>query len=388
MSNDLIYLDHHATTPVDPVVLEAMLPYFTEVYGNAASTDHIFGTKAYNAVENARSQIARAIDASPEEIIFTSGATESNNLALKGVAESYKKKGNHIITCVTEHPAVLDTCKELERNGFDVTYLPVNHQGIIDLDLLKNSIRNNTILITIMAANNEIGVLAPLIKIGQLARDNDIFFHTDATQAIGYVPISVDKMNIDLLSISGHKIYGPKGVGALYVRKISPRVKLHEQIHGGGHERGMRSGTHNVPGIVGLGEAMRIAVKLLPSEVKRLTKLRDKLFADLKTELENIELNGHETYRLPNNLNIYLPKIDARSLIVQLNNRVALSTGSACSTAKVIPSHVISALNLEQNRASNSIRLGLGRFTTVHELSSVAKVVSEQVKNIINISFV
>jgi cysteine desulfurase len=364
MSNKPIYMDHHSTTPVDPRVLEVMLPYFSEIFGNAASTDHSYGNEALKAVEQARQQIADGIGGKSEEIIFTSGATESNNLAIKGIAEQYKDKGNHIITCVTEHPAVLDPCKKLESKGFDVTYLPVDQYGLIDLDQLRNAIRPETILISIMAANNEIGVLAPLKEIGLIAREYEIFFHTDATQAIGYIPIDVNDMNIDLLSMSSHKLYGPKGVGALYARKVSPRVKLSEQIHGGGHERGMRSGTLNVVGIVGFGEAVKLAIKLMPKEVERLRELRDMLFEGLKKEIEGIEVNGHPEKRLPHNLNIYIPGVEARSLLVQIKDEVAISTGSACSTAKVEPSHVIGALSLGDARAYKSLRVGLGRYNT------------------------
>jgi len=363
-------MDHHATTPVDLRVLEVMLPYFSEIFGNAASTDHSYGNEALRAVEKARQQIADGIGAKSEEIIFTSGATESNNLALKGVAEQYRDKGNHIITCVTEHPAVLDPCKKLESRGFEVTYLPVDHYGMIDLDELKEAIQPETILISIMAANNEIGVLAPLIEIGKIAREHDIFFHTDATQVIGYIPIDVDEMNIDLLSMSSHKVYGPKGVGALYARKVSPRVKLTEQMNGGGHERGMRSGTLNVAGIVGFGEAVKLAIQLMPQETVRLRKLRDQLFEGLKNEIDGIELNGHPEKRLPHNLNVYIPGVEARSLLVQIKDEVAISTGSACSTAKVEPSHVIKALGFEDGRAYKSLRFGLGRVNNLNDIDN------------------
>jgi len=370
MSKKPIYMDHHATTPVDLRVLEVMLPYFSEIFGNAASTDHSYGNEALRAVEKARQQIADGIGAKSEEIIFTSGATESNNLALKGVAEQYRDKGNHIITCVTEHPAVLDPCKKLESRGFEVTYLPVDHYGMIDLDELKEAIQPETILISIMAANNEIGVLAPLIEIGKIAREHDIFFHTDATQVIGYIPIDVDEMNIDLLSMSSHKVYGPKGVGALYARKVSPRVKLTEQMNGGGHERGMRSGTLNVAGIVGFGEAVKLAIQLMPQETVRLRKLRDQLFEGLKNEIDGIELNGHPEKRLPHNLNVYIPGVEARSLLVQIKDEVAISTGSACSTAKVEPSHVIKALGFEDGRAYKSLRFGLGRVNNLNDIDN------------------
>jgi len=379
-------MDHHATTPVDPRVLEVMLPYFSEIFGNAASTDHSYGNEALRAVEKARQQIANGIGANSEEIIFTSGATESNNLAIKGIAEKHRDKGNHIITCATEHPAVLDPCKKLESQGFEVTYLPVDHYGMIDLEELKNAIRSETILISIMAANNEIGVLAPLAEIGKITREHDVFFHTDATQAIGYVPIDVDKMNIDLLSMSSHKVYGAKGVGALYARKVSPRVKLAEQMNGGGHERGMRSGTLNVAGIVGFGEAVRLAIKLMPKEVERLRELRDLLFEGLEKEIDGIEINGHHEKRLPHNLNVYIPGIEARSLLVQIKDEVAISTGSACSTAKVEPSHVIEALGLEDDRAYNSLRFGLGRINDKETTIKVCKIIYDKFK-IMNVRF-
>ncbi len=385
MSKKPIYMDHHATTPVDPRVMDVMLPYFTEVFGNAASTDHSYGNEALRAVEKSRQQIADGIGAKPEEIIFTSGATESNNLAIKGIAEQYREKGNHIITCVTEHPAVLDPCKKLESQGFEVTYLPVDHYGMIDLDELKNSIRYETILISIMAANNEIGVLAPLAEIGKIAREHNIFFHTDATQAIGYVSIDVDEMNIDLLSMSSHKVYGPKGVGALYARKVSPRIKLAEQVNGGGHERGMRSGTLNVSGIVGFGEAVNLAIKLMPKEVVRLRELRELLFDGLKKEIEGIEMNGHPEKRLPHNLNVYIPGVEARSLLVQIKDEVAISTGSACSTAKVEPSHVIKALTLNDDRAYKSLRFGLGRNNHIENISEITFLLARKVNGILKL---
>lgn len=375
-------MDHHATTPVDPRVLEVMLPYFSEIFGNAASTDHSYGNEALKAVEKARQKIADGIGAKPEEIIFTSGATESNNLALKGIAEQYRNKGNHIITCVTEHPAVLDPCKKLETQGFEVTYLPVDPYGMVDLDELKKSIRPETNLISIMAANNEIGVLAPLAEIGKIAREHDVFFHTDATQAIGYVRIDVNEMNIDLLSMSSHKVYGPKGVGALYARKISPRIKLAEQMNGGGHERGMRSGTLNVAGIVGFGEAVKLAIKLMPEETIRLRKLRDDLFEGLRKEIEGVELNGHPEKRLPHNLNIYIPGVEARSILVQINDEMALSTGSACSTSKVEPSHVIQSLGFEDGRAYKSLRFGLGRVNNSNDIDNSKFKLSQAVNSI------
>lgn len=384
MNDKPIYLDHHATTPVDPQVLEVMLPYFSNIFGNAASTDHTFGNEALQAVEKARKQIAEGIGARSEEIIFTSGATESNNLAIKGVAEMYSERGKHIITCITEHPAVLDPCNNLENNGFEVTYLPVDEMGLIDLEQLENAIRPDTILISIMAANNEIGVLAPVAKIGNLAEKHDILFHTDATQAIGYVPIDVEAMNIHLLSLSSHKVYGPKGVGALYVRKLKPRVQVIEQMNGGRHERGMRSGTLNVPGIVGFGKAVHLAVRMMPKEVERLNQLRDQLYHSLKQEIDGIELNGHPEKRLPHNLNLYIPNVNARALLVQINDAVALSTGSACSTAKVEPSHVITALFNQKNRAYQSIRIGLGRSNTLSEVETFKSLLCTSVEMLRN----
>ena len=366
-----IYMDHHATTPVDPRVLEAMVPYFTEVYGNAASIDHEYGYQAKQAVDKARELIASIINAHPEEIIFTSGATEADNLAILGLAEYYAKKGKHIITCVTEHKAVLDTCKYLQCSGWQVTYLPVDQQGLVSPIDVRKAITPQTVLISIMAANNEIGVLAPIVEIGKIAHEHEVIFHTDATQAVGYIPIDVQSMNIDLLSISGHKVYGPKGIGALYVRNRLPRVKLVEQMHGGGHERGMRSGTLNVPGIVGLGKALEIAKQERETESDRLKALRDQLWNGLREKLSEVELNGHPTQRLPHNLSVAIPGIESRSLLVQLKKDVALSIGSACTTARVEPSHVIMALGFGEERAYCSLRFGLGRSNNEDELKYV-----------------
>ncbi len=307
LSRRPVYMDHHATTPVDPRVLEAMLPYFNQAFGNAASTDHEYGAQAKQAVDVSREQIARSINARPEEIIFTSGATESNNLAILGAVKNLSRCGNHIITCVTEHPAILDPCKYLENNGYDITYIPVDSSGLIYPDDIREAITPKTILISVMTANNEIGTLQPITEIGLIAKDHEVLFHTDATQAIGYIPINVENMGIDLLSLSGHKIYGPKGIGALYVRKVKPRVKLSPIIHGGGHQMGMRSGTLNVPGIVGLGEAVDIVSKESESESSRVSGLRDSLLNGLKERVENIQVNGHSTMRLPNNIILMLP---------------------------------------------------------------------------------
>ncbi len=359
-----IYMDHHATTPVDPRVLEAMLPYFTEHFGNAASVDHEYGAEAGQAVETVRQQIARLINAQPDEIIFTSGATESNNLAILGTAERYADRGNHIITCVTEHKAVLDTCQYLERKGWRVTYLPVDRYGLVDPDALRRQITPQTVLISIMTANNEIGTIAPVEEIGRIAREHQVLFHTDATQALGKIPVDIEAMSIDVLSMSAHKMYGPKGVGAIYVRKRGPRVRLAEQIHGGGHERGMRSGTLNVPGVVGFGKAAEIGQLEMRTESERLRKLRDRLWVSLRAELREVRLNGHPTSRLPHNLSVAIAGVESRSLLVQLKQDIALSTGSACTTSKVEPSHVILALDQGEERAHCSLRFGLGRENT------------------------
>lgn len=382
LSRRPVYMDHHATTPVDPRVLETMLPYFSQVFGNAASIDHEYGTEAMRAVETARQQIAQLINARPDEIIFTSGATESDNLAILGVAERYVDRGNHIITCVTEHKAVLDTCHHLEHRGWQVTYLPVDQQGLLDPDDVRRAITPNTVLISIMVANNEIGVLAPIAEIGQIAHEHEVLFHTDAAQAVGHIPMDVEAMNIDLLSMSAHKIYGPKGIGALYVRKLRSRVRLAEQMHGGGHERGMRSGTLNVPGIVGLGKALEIARQELEVERQRLQELRDRLWAGLQARLDNVELNGHPTQRLPHNLSVAIPGVESRSLLVQLKSDVALSTGSACTTAKVEPSHVILALGYGEDRAHCSVRFGLGRGNTKLDVDFAIERLSEAVQQL------
>ena len=365
--SDRIYLDHNATTPVDQRVLDKMLPYFSEIYGNAASNDHDFGYEAKKAVENAREQIARVINAKPEEIIFTSGATESDNIALRGIAEKYAHKGDHIITCVTEHKAVLDVCQKLERMGKKVTYLPVDEFGMVNPDDVEKSITQNTILISMMFANNEIGTLHPIKEIGQIAAEHDIFFHTDAAQAVGHLPIDVEAMNIHLLSMSGHKIYGPKGIGVLYRKKSNPRVEIEPIIFGGGHERGVRSGTLNVPAIVGLGEAVRIGNKEMNKENKKYREWAELMMREIKKEVPELQLNGHPEKRLPNNLNISLPGIESRALIVKLKE-VALATGSACTSAKVEPSHVIKALGFGNQRAHNAIRISFGRGNTQKEI--------------------
>jgi cysteine desulfurase len=366
-----IYLDNHATTPMDPRVLDAMVPYFTQYFGNAASRNHEFGWVAEQAVDKARKQIADLIGASPREIIFTSGATESDNLAIKGVAEMYAEKGNHIITAATEHKAVLDTCKKLEKNGYRVTYLPVKGDGLIDLDMLRESITDKTILVTIMYANNEIGVIQPVAEIGKICREKGVLFHTDGVQAIGKVPVDVNRDHIDLMSITAHKLYGPKGVGALYVRRKNPRVQLTAQMDGGGHERGMRSGTLNVPGIVGLGEACAICQREMPAETKRLQYLRDKLRNKLESELDEVYLNGSWEHRLPHSLNLSFAYVEGESLLMGIND-VAVSSGSACTSATLEPSYVLKALGLGDDIAHSSIRFGIGRFNTEEEIDYVA----------------
>jgi cysteine desulfurase len=356
---------------MDPRVLEAMLPYFTEHFGNAASRNHAFGWEAEQAVDKGRKQIADLIGCSPREIVFTSGATESNNLAIKGVAEMYAERGNHIITAATEHKAVLDTCKKLEKHGCRVTYLPVRGDGLIDLDMLRESITDKTILVTIMYANNEIGVIQPIAEIGKICRERGVLFHTDGVQAIGKVPVDVDKDNIDIMSITGHKLYGPKGVGALYVRRKNPRVQITAQMDGGGHERGMRSGTLNVPGIVGLGEACAIARREMPEEMNRMRYLRDRLKAKLEIGLDDVYINGSMEHRLPQNLNMSFLYVEGESLLMGIND-VAVSSGSACTSATLEPSYVLKALGLGDDLAHSSIRFGIGRFNTEEEIDYVA----------------
>ncbi len=380
-----IYLDNHATTPLDPRVLDAMMPYFTEKFGNAASRNHAFGWEAEQAVDIARKQIADLIGATPKEIVFTSGATESNNLAIKGVAEMYAERGNHIITAATEHKAVLDTCKHLEKRGYRITYLPLKADGLVDLDMLREAITDKTILVSIMYANNEIGVLQPIAEIGKICKSRNVLFHTDGVQAVGKVPVNVIKDNIDLLSLSGHKIYGPKGVGALYVRRKGPRVQLTAQMDGGGHERGMRSGTLNVPGIVGLGEACAICQREMPEEAARLGSLRDKLKKKLESELDEVFINGTMEHRLPNNLNISFAYVEGESLLMGIND-IAVSSGSACTSATLEPSYVLKALGVGDDLAHTSIRFGLGRFTTEDEIDYVADRVIQVVKKLRELS--
>jgi cysteine desulfurase len=380
-----IYMDNHATTPMDPRVLEEMLPYFMEKFGNAASRNHSFGWVAEEGTETARERIAKLIGATTKEIVFTSGATESDNLAIKGVAEMYRERGNHIITAVTEHKAVLDTCKRLEKYGYRVTYLPVQKDGLIDLEDLKRSMDDKTILVTIMAANNEIGVLQPIAEIGKLCRERGVIFHTDATQAVGKVPIDVNKQNIDLASISGHKMYGPKGVGALYVRRKNPRVQLAPIIDGGGHERGMRSGTLNVPGIVGLGKACALALEEMPQESCRLAGLRNRLRDRITGRLDEVYINGSMEHRLPGSLNISFAYVEGESLLMGIND-IAVSSGSACTSATLEPSYVLKALGTGDDLAHSSIRFGIGRFNTEAEIDYVADRVIETVERLRELS--
>ncbi len=381
-----IYMDNHATTPLDPRVLEAMMPYLTTKFGNAASRNHSFGWEAEEAVDKARAQIAALINAKPKEIIFTSGATESDNMAIKGVVEFYKEKGNHVITCVTEHKAVLDSCKALERAGKAVvTYLPVDKYGMVDPDDVRKAITDKTVLISIMFANNEIGTIHPIAEIGKIAKEKGVIFHCDATQAVGHVPVDVEKCGIDLMSLSAHKLYGPKGVGALYVRSKGPRVRLTPLIDGGGHERGLRSGTLNVPGIVGFGAACEIAGQEMAEEMQRLTDLRNRLQAGIFERLDEVYLNGHPTERLPGNLNLSFAYVEGESLLMGISE-VAVSSGSACTSATLEPSYVIRALGIDDELAHSSIRFGLGRFNTEEEVDYVVERVAQEVNRLRDMS--
>ena len=374
-----IYLDHNATTPCDPRVVEAMIPYFTNAFGNAASRNHQFGWVAEEAVDNAREEVAKLIGADPKEIIFTSGATEGDNLALKGVFEMYASKGNHIITCNIEHKAVLDTCKHIEKEGGEVTYLKVKDNGLIDLEELEAAIKSNTILIAIMYANNEIGTVMPMKEISAIAKKKGILVFSDATQAVGKIPVDVNKDGIDLLAFSAHKMYGPKGVGALYVRRKNPRVKVTAQIDGGGHERGMRSGTLNVPGIVGFGKACEIARTEMAEETERVSKLRDKLQNAL-LQVEESYLNGDKEHKLPHVTNISFKYVEGEGLMMGFNKNIAVSSGSACTSASLEPSYVLKALGLGDDLAHSSLRFGLGRFTTEDQIDYTI----EQVTNTVN----
>jgi len=380
-----IYMDYHATTPCDPRVFEAMRPYFTEVFGNAASRNHQFGWEAEEAVENARKQAADLIGASPKEIVFTSGATESDNLAIKGVADMYYERGDHIITAVTEHKAVLDSCKKLEKRGFKVTYLPVGSDGLLSPDDIRNAITDKTILVTLMMANNEIGVIQPISEIGKVCKEKGVLFHTDATQAIGKIAFNVNELNVDLASFSGHKIYGPKGVGGLYVRRKNPRVVLVPMMDGGGHERGMRSGTLNVTGIVGLGKACEIAKNEMPAENERVFGLREKLRKGIMDEIPDVYVNGHSTQRLPGNLNMSFAYVEGESLLMGMND-IAVSSGSACTSASLEPSYVLKALGVGEELAHSSIRFGLGRFNTEDEVDYTISRVNEAVNRLRELS--
>lgn len=376
-----IYLDNNATTPMDPRVLEAMIPYFTEHFGNAASRNHPFGWEAEEAVDYAREQVAQLIGADPKEIIFTSGATEGDNLAIKGVFEMYASKGNHIITAVTEHKAVLDTCKHIEKLGGDVTYLQVNAEGLIDLKELEAAIKPATILIAIMYANNEVGVIQPVKEIAAIAKKHGVLFFTDATQAAGKIPVDVIKDGIDLLTFSGHKMYGPKGIGALYVRRKNPRVKVTAQMDGGGHERGMRSGTLNVPGIVGFGKACELCRLEMEEDTKRISQLRDKLETSL-LQLEEAYVNGSRQHRLPHVSNISFKYVEGEGLMMGFNKNIALSSGSACTSASLEPSYVLKALGLGDDLAHSSLRFGLGRFTTEEQIDYTIEQVSQTVNKL------
>ncbi|MEY4673613.1 MAG: hypothetical protein RL148_1397 [Planctomycetota bacterium] len=376
-----IYLDYSATTPCDPRVVQRMLPYFTEQFGNAASRSHSFGWAAEAAVENAREQVAALIGANAKEIIWTSGSTESNNLAIKGVAEMYRQKGNHIISAITEHKAVLDPIKHLETKGFEVTWLPVDGKGRISLDDLRNAITERTVLVTLMAANNEIGTLHPVAEIGAICKEKGVLFHTDATQCPGKVDLDVIRQNVDLMSISAHKMYGPKGVGCLYVRRKNPRVRLTAQMDGGGHERGMRSGTLNVTGIVGMGEAARIAKEEFAAEVARLRTLRDRLQSRLLAGLPDAVVNGDQDARLPHLTNVSFPYVEGESLIMGIKE-LAVSSGSACTSASLEPSYVLKGLGLGDELAHSSIRFSLGRFTTEAEVDHAADRVVAEVKRL------
>ena len=380
-----IYLDHHATTPLDPRVLEEMMPYFTMKFGNASSTDHSFGNEASIAVKSAREKIAKSINAKYDEIIFTSGATESNNLALVGTMQKYEDRGDHLITCVTEHDAILDVAKYLETLGKKITYLPVNEHGEIDLNELSNSITNKTVMISIMTANNEIGTIADVEKIGKIAHEKNIIFHTDAAQAVGHISMDVQAMNIDLMSFSAHKMYGPKGIGALYIRGMKPRVKPDPILRGGGQERNMRSGTLNVPAIVGFGKAIEIAINEMHTEDIKFRKWSKNII----TSFQNVgaKLNGHSNNRLLHNINVIFPKIDGKAIINSINKEIAISAGSACTTQSVEPSHVLRALGMSDDDAHLAIRIGMGRFNTDEEIDYAIKCILNATKNLSNIHF-
>ena len=380
-----IYLDNHATTQCDPRVVETMLPYFMEHFGNAASRNHSFGWIAEEGVEHARKQVADLIGANTKEIVFTSGATESNNLAIKGVVEMYAERGNHIITVATEHKAVLDTCKHLEKQGVRVTYLPLQGSGLVDLDMLRDAITDKTILVSIMYANNEIGVIQNVTDIGRICKEKNVLFHTDGVQAVGKIPVNVIKDNIDIMSLTAHKMYGPKGVGALYVRRRNPRVQISAQMDGGGHERGMRSGTLNVPGIVGFGKAAELCNQLMATEMPKHRIMRDRLKVKLESSLEETYINGTMEHRLPHNLNMSFAYVEGESLLMGIND-IAVSSGSACTSATLEPSYVLKALGLGDDLAHTSIRFGVGRFNTDEEIDYVADKMIEVVNKLRELS--
>ena len=378
-----IYMDYHATTPVDPRVLEAMLPYFTDMFGNAASIDHGHGHTAQEAVERSRNTIARFVNAdSPDEIVFTSGATESNNIALVGISEAYGHKGNHFITSTVEHKAILDTLSYLAGRGFKTTVLPTDQYGRVDPCVVDKAITDKTVLISIMLANNEIGTIQPVKEIGKIAKKHGVFFHTDAAQAVGHIPVDVEDLNVDLMSFTAHKIYGPKGIGALYVRARRPRVKPAPIIHGGGHERGIRSGTLNVPAIVGFASAISIAGEEMAEEGKQLREWTSWMFEEWTQKIDGVERNGHPTERLAHNLNVYVPGVESRGIVLDMREVMSFSTGSACTSARIEPSHVILALGLPEERAHSSFRFGLGRFTTAEEVEFAANRFSSAVNDI------
>lgn len=380
-----IYLDNNATTRTDPRVVEAMLPFFTEHYGNAASRNHVFGQRAEEAVEQAREQVALVIGASPREIVFTSGATESNNLALKGVAGMYRKQGNHMVTVATEHKAVLDPCKRLARDGFEVTVLPVDRYGRVTVEQVAAALTERTILVSVMAANNEVGTLQPIRAIGRLCKNRGVLFHTDAVQAVGKVPVDVEDLGVDLLSLSAHKMYGPKGVGALYVRRHAPRVRLEPLFDGGGHEGGLRSGTVAVPNVVGFGMACILCQREMAGEAERLTRLRERLRQGILDRLDDVTLNGHPTERLPGNLNLSFAYVQGDALMMSLRD-IAISSGSACTYASLEPSYVLKALGLNDDLAHSSIRFGVGRFNSEEEIDTVIEEVTRSVRHLRSIS--
>jgi len=380
-----IYLDNNATTRVDPRVVEAMLPYFTDHYGNAASRHHRFGRDAEHAVEEARAQVARLIGASPKEIIFTSGATESDNLAIKGVASMYRNKGNHLITVRTEHHAVLDCCRRLERQGFEVTYLPVDKFGRVTAEQVADAINERTILVSVMAANNEIGTLQPIKQIGAVCKERGVFFHSDAVQAAGKLPLDVEELGVDLVSLTAHKMYGPKGVGALYVRSRNPRVRPEPLLDGGGHERGLRSGTLPVPSVVGFGKACELCLQELVEEAPRLTRLRERLHQGITERLDHVFLNGHPSERLPGNLNLSFAYVEGEALMMSMKN-IAVSSGSACTSASLEPSYVLKALGVSDDLAHSSMRFGLGRFSTEEEVDFAAGEAVTAVKHLRSLS--